>query len=375
MRVALTHDWLVSYRGGEKVLEALCELFPDADLFTLLHLPNSVPPLIEKRKITTSFLQHVPGIFKRYRHFLPLFPAAIESFDLREYDLIISSSHCVAKGILKPASALHLSYLHAPMRYIWDLFEDYFGGGKVSPVVRAGALLVRPFLQKWDVKSASRVDHFIANSQNIARKIELFYHRSSKVIYPPVTLDRLVQLNLAGNGQGGYFLWLGAFAPYKRLDLAIEAFARLGLPLWIGGSGQDSARYFPDRLPPNIKMLGQVSDAALPTLYRNARALIFTGDEDFGMTPVEAQASGRPVIAYAKGGALETVSDQTGIFFGQQSVDSLIEAIQSFDTWEKSFSPAAARQHALRFGREAFKMSMREEISKRLNGAEGKNVA
>ena len=352
MKVALVHDWLVSYRGGEKVLEAMCGLFPDAEIFTLVHAPGSVPRAIEDRPIHTSFLQRLPGIHRRYRHFLPLMPAAIEGFDLRGFDLVISSSHCVAKGIRKPAGARHLSYVHAPMRYMWDIFDDYFGPGRASLPVRAAARLVRPWLQRWDRRSARGVDRFAANSHHIARKVHAFYGQSAAVVYPPVELERFCAQPLAGSGKGGYFLWLGALAPYKRVDLAVEAFRQLRLPLWIAGTGQDAGRLA--QVPPNIRMLGHVPDAQVPALYRDARALVFTGEEDFGLTPLEAQACGRPVIALARGGALETVTDDTGLFFSEQTPASLAEAVRRFEAWEERFEPAAARANARRFGLERF---------------------
>ncbi|MBX5483858.1 MAG: glycosyltransferase [Myxococcaceae bacterium] len=354
MRVALVHDWLISDRGGEKVLDALCELFPDAEIFTLLHKPGSVPPRIEAHRIHTSFLQRVPGIFDRHRHFLPLFPAAIERFELpRDLDVVISSSHCVAKGVRVPKGARHLSYVHAPMRYMWDLFDDYFAPGRASPAVRFAATVARPALQAWDRQSALGVDRFVANSHHIARKIAKVYGRTASVVHPPVDLDRFTTLPIEGSGQGGYFLWVGALAPYKRIDLALEAFRRFDAPLWIAGGGQE-ARRLRGPLPKNVRWLGRVSDDELPALYRDARALIFPGEEDFGITPLEAQAAGRPVVAYGRGGALETVTHETGVFFEPQSADALLDALRSFDAFEARFSPAKARANAQRFSRERF---------------------
>lgn len=360
MKVALVHDWLVSHRGGERVLEAICALYPDADLFTLVHVPGSVPSAIERRRIHTSFLQRIPSIQRRYRHFLPLMPAAIESFDLSSYELIISSSHCVAKGVRKPPGAKHLSYVHAPMRYMWDLFDDYFGPGRASLPVRAAATALRPWLQRWDRRSALGVDRFVANSRHIARKIETLYGRSASVVHPPVELDRFGTQPLSGTGRGGYFLWLGAFAPYKRLDIAIEAFRRSGLPLWVAGSGQESSRF--GNVPPNVRMLGQVPDEAVPALYRDARALLFTGEEDFGIVPLEAQACGRPVIALARGGALETLTERTALFFFEQTPEALAAAVTRFEAWEASFRPEDARANAMRFGRAGFLDALSAEL-------------
>ncbi|SEM85531.1 Glycosyltransferase involved in cell wall bisynthesis [Stigmatella aurantiaca] len=367
MKVALVHDWLVTLRGGERVLEALCELFPGADIYTLLHQPGTMPPLIEDRRIYTSFLQDIPGIHTRYRHFLPLFPRAIESFRLEGYELVLSSSHCVAKGIRTPPGARHLGYIHAPMRYMWDLFDDYFGPGRASMPVRAAARSVRPWLQRWDRRTAAGVDRFVANSQHIAGKIHRFWGRDAHVVHPPVDLERFCAAPLEGTGQGGYFLWLGAFAPYKRLDIALEAFRALDAELWVVGTGQEASRLTSGALPPHIRFLGNVPDARLPALYRDARALLFTGEEDFGITPLEAQATGRPVIAYAKGGVLETVTPRTGLFFSEQTPEALATAVRQFEAWERTFSPAEARAQAQRFSRQAFLRGMQAEVEALLN--------
>lgn len=361
MRVALVHDWLVTQRGGERVLEELCTLFPKAELFTLIHKKGGVSPQIEERRIHTSFLQHVPGVTTRYRHLLPLFPAAIESFRLENFDLVLSSSHCVAKGIRPPPNAVHVSYVHAPMRYMWDLFGDYFGPGRAPLPVRIAARAARPALQRWDRRSSSRIDALIANSHNVAGKLGRFWGRSAHVVHPPVDLARFSTGPL-GRGEGDYFLWLGAFAPYKRLDIAIDAFAALGLPLRIVGGGQEEARLSGRALPPNVKLLGAKSDAELPELYRRARAFIFTAEEDFGITPLEAQASGRPVIALGRGGALETVTPKTGLFFAEQTAESLADAVRRFERSAEAFDPASARSHAAAFSPERFRSELMRHI-------------
>ena len=366
MRVALVHDWLVSNRGGEKVLDALCELFPEADIFTLFHKQGTVPPRIERHRIVTSFLQRVPGALDRHRQFLPLFPSAIEAFDLRGYDLVLSSTHCVAKGARIPRGARHLSYVHAPMRYMWDLYDDYFGRGRAGLPTRVAARIVRPALRSWDVRTAKGVDHFVANSRNIAKKIDRLWGRTADVVYPPVELERFTQqpVDAQGAGGGGYFLWMGALAPYKRADIAIEAFRRFGATLWIGGGGQEAAK-LAKNLPPNVKWLGPVPDEELYDLYRGARALIFPGEEDFGITPLEMQAAGRPVIALGRGGALETVTERTGLFFAEQTAESLLSALKDLDTFESTrFSPEEARRNALRFSRAAFLEAMRELVAR-----------
>ncbi len=369
MRVALVHDWLVSNRGGEKVLEVLCELFPEADVFTLFHRPGSVPSRIERHRIVTSFLQRVPGAIDRHRQFLPLFPTAIEAFDLRGYDLVLSSSHCVAKGVRIPPGARHLSYVHAPMRYMWDLYDDYFGPGRAGVPTRIAARLLRPGLRAWDVGTSRSVDRFVANSHNISKKIARFYGREAEVVHPPVELERFTREGVEDGGKGGYFLWMGALAPYKRADIAIEAFRRFGAPLWIGGGGQEAAK-LAKGLPPNVKWLGPVPDEELYALYRGARALIFPGEEDFGITPLEIQAAGRPVIALGRGGVLETVTDRTGLFFAEQTAESLLEALQRFDAFEAAtFSPLEARKNALRFSRGAFLDAMRAQVDAVMRGA------
>lgn len=372
MKVALVHDWLVTLRGGERVLEALCELFPDADVYTLIHQPGTMPPAIENRRIYTSFLQQIPGIHTRYRHFLPLFPRAIESFHLEGYDLVLSSSHCVAKGIRKPSGAKHLSYIHAPMRYMWDLFDDYFGPGRASLPVRTAALALRPWLQHWDRRTAAGVDRFLANSRNIATKIRRFWDREAGVAHPPVDLERFCASSIEGTGRGGYFLWLGAFAPYKRLDIALEAFRSLDAPLWVVGSGQEASKLTSGPLPPHVRFLGNVSDAEVPALYRDARALLFTGEEDFGLTPLEAQATGRPVIAYAKGGVLETVTPRTGLFFAEQTPSALAAAVRQFDTWEATFRPEEARAQARGFSKAVFQRGIMAEVEALLDGTSKK---
>lgn len=360
MRVALVHDWLVTNRGGEKVLDALCELFPDAEVFTLIHKKGSVSARIESRRITTSFLQNVPGILDSYRHFLPALPRAIESLELRGFDLVISSSHCVAKGVRAPAQARHLAYVHSPMRYMWDRFEDYFGADRASAAVRAAALVVRPSLQDWDRRTSRPIDRIVANSHYIANQVARCWGRQASVIHPPVDVERFASAP-AGTGSGGYFLCFGALAPYKRIDVAVEAFRAFGAPLWIAGSGQEADR-LRRSLPPNVRMLGQVADADVPALYRNARALVFPGLEDFGLTPIEAQACGRPVIAYAGGGALETVTSHTGLFFAEQTSAALLTALRQFEAFERVFDPAAARAHAQRFDRAAFLTAMSQQV-------------
>ncbi len=360
LRVSLVHDWLLTWRGGEKVLDAVAELFPQAPIFTLFHRPALMPPSIESHRIIASSLNSIPGAHARHRHFLPLMPTAIQRMDVGPADVVISSSHCVAKGVAVPKGAKHLSYVHAPLRYMWDRFDDYFGPGRSSWAVRLAAQALRPSFQSWDVRTARQVHHFVANSAHVASQIRQRYGRVAEVIHPPVELERFTTQSLAGSGRGGYFLCLGALAPYKRIDLVIDAFKRNGRTLWVGGTGQSSA--WLAQLPPNIKALGQVSDHELPALYRNARALIFPGIEDFGITPLEAQACGRPVIAFSQGGVLETTTPQTALLFHQQTAAALDEALTAFDAFESSFEPEVARAQALKFSRAAFQSRFIEAL-------------
>jgi len=360
IRIAVVHDWLTGMRGGEYVLEAITELFNPSDLFTLVYVTGSVSPELIRRKMNISWLQKLPGAEKRYRHFLPLMPSAIESFDLSSFDLIISSSHCVAKGVRKSKTAVHVSYIHAPMRYIWDRYEDYFGPGKSSIPVRMAARLVRKSLQNWDKKASGpdRVDQLIANSQFIARQIKQAYGRDSKVIYPFANLSRFKN---QPRRPGPHYLMVGAFAPYKRTDLAIEAFNRLKLPLQIVGSGQDEEK-LKKLAGPTIQFLGQVSNEAIAELYSKCRAFVFPGVEDFGITPLEAMAAGAPVIALKQGGGAETVTPETGVFFQTQTVEALMEAVQTLETNHSLLTESACRRRASEFSKARFQTEFLEVV-------------
>ena len=351
MRVALVHDWLTGMRGGEYVLDAIAELFPRSDLFTLLYVPGSISPTLTTLKRHTSLLQRVPQAHRRYRSFLPLMPWLIERFDLRGFDLVISSSHCVAKGIRKAPGAVHVSYVHAPMRYIWDRYEDYFAPGKAALPVRAVAMAVRTRLQNWDrrVSGSDRVDLILSNSRFIAEQVHCAYGRDSKVVYPFADLSRFKIARAPGRN----YLMVGAFAPYKRVDLAIEAFNRMKLPLIIVGSGQDEQR-MKKLAGPTIDLLGPLSNSAIADLYAHCRALVFPGKEDFGITPLEAMASGAPVIAFKQGGAAETVTEKTGIFFEEQTMDALCEAVQKLERGDVSPGPDDCKARAAEFSKERF---------------------
>jgi glycosyltransferase involved in cell wall biosynthesis len=365
MKVALVHDWLTGMRGGEKCLEACCELFPEADVFTLVYDPDGISSSIRRMNIQTSWIDRLPKAKSYFRYLLPFFPQAVETFELGDYDLVLSSSHCVAKGIF-PHRAAHIAYVHAPMRYIWDQHDAYFGAG-ASLLPRAAMALWRGYLQRWDLRSAERVNFFIANSKNVAAKIKVLYGREAAVIHPPVDVERFDLVER----QEPFYLIVSALVPYKRIDLAVDAFNELQLPLKIAGNGplQKSLRR---RAKSNIEFLGWVGDARLAELYSRCQAVIFPGEEDFGIVPLEAQASGRPVIAYDRGGARETVigvddadraTPPTGIFFPRATPASLIEAVERYRDAKQVFDPAALRRHAAGFSRTRFKSEMTRLIS------------
>jgi glycosyltransferase involved in cell wall biosynthesis len=375
VKVALIHDWLTGMRGGEKCLEVFCELFPDADLFTLVHLPGSVSPSIEKRRIVTSGVQRLPGSARWYRYYLPLMPTAIEAFDLSAYDLVLSSSHCVAKGVITPPDALHVSYIHTPMRYVWDLWPQYF------PPQGLGSRWLVPcmlhYLRTWDVAAASRVDHFVANSRFVARRIAKYYRRPARVIYPPVD----TAFFLPGTVREEYYLLVSALVPYKGIDIAIRAFNTLQRPLKIIGQGPMESR-LRALAGPNVEFLGWCPDEELRRYYAASRAVIFPALEDCGIVPLEAQSAGRPVIAFGQGGVLETVvaanhrqapdvfcadpaasTAPTGVLFFQRSPEALQRAVHFFEAHETRFQPERLRQHAQRFDRAVFKRRMQHWLS------------
>jgi len=356
-RVALVHDWLTGMRGGEKVLEAALELYPQAEIYTLIHRPERVSERINSRRVHTSWLNRLPGVHHYYRYLLPLMPAAIQSFDLGDYDLVLSFSHCVAKGVrLTPRpgrpAPLHVCYCHTPMRYVYDQFDDYFAGG-ARGWLRHVAALFRPGLMRWDKKSSRGVDEFVANSENVRARIQKAYGRDAAVIYPTVGTDYF-RPPAARKDAAPYYLIAGALVAYKRVDLAIAACRKVGATLKIVGVGTEAERLKTLAQGAPVEFLGWRSDEALRELYRNCEAFLFPADEDFGITAVEAMACGRPVIAYKKGGALETVVDGvTGVFFDQQTPDSMADALRR--ARGMSFDSAAIRVHALKFDDKHFK--------------------
>jgi glycosyltransferase involved in cell wall biosynthesis len=358
MRVALVHDWLTGMRGGERVLEVLCERYPDADLFTLLHVRGSMTPAIERRRIHTSALQHLPGVSRYYRECLPLFPTLIEQFDLEPFDLVISSSHCVAKSVLTRSDAVHICYCHTPMRYAWDQFNAYFGVERIGRPANRVMRSVMAALARWDRATADRVDRYVTNSQHVAGRIRTYYNRDSIVIYPPVDTDFFHPDSAVPER---YAIIVSALVPYKRLDIAIDACRRARLPLKIVGSGPDRARLERAAGGDGVEFLGRVPDERLRDLYQRAALTLMTGEEDFGIAPVEAQACGRPVVALARGGALETViPGKTGVLVEEATGAAFAEAIAN--VLDARFDPAAIRRHAEQFGRQRFVEDIAEVI-------------
>ena len=351
MEVALVHDWLNQMGGAEAVLENLVQLFPRAPIYTSIYWRDEMPPAYMGWDIRPSWLNHAPGIYEHHQQYLALYPAAWSSLNLARYDVVLSNKSGFCHGVQthrRSKLALHICYCLAPTRYVWT-FDEYARSEGLSASLR---LALKPFvaaLRRWDYRAAQRVDHFIAISSEIQQRVKRYYKRDSDIIYPPVDIRRFAPQRQPGD----YYLIVSRLIPYKRIDLAIEAFNRLGLPLVIAGEGRDAARL--EKLAkPNVQFLGRVPDADLPDLMARCKAFMFPGREDFGITPVEAQASGRPVIAYGAGGVLDTVIDgETGVLFEAQTVESLSAAVKHFNTLR--FDPEVIRCHAETFSTEAFK--------------------
>jgi glycosyltransferase involved in cell wall biosynthesis len=363
-RVVLVHDWLTGMRGGEKCLEVLCRRWPEAPLYTLLHKRGAVAPVIENRPIYRSFFRFFPKVERYYRYLLPLMPLAA-AWRVPACDLVLSLSHCVAKSAVPPQGVPHLCYCFTPMRYAWHMRQAYFADRGLKGWLR-DRLLAR--LRAWDRRTAERVTHFVAISETVRRRIADCYGRDSRVIYPPVDTEFY---RPAPVPREDFYLVVSAFAPYKRIDLAVQACRQLGRPLVVIGTGQDEAR-LRSLAGADTRFLGWQSDEAVRDHLRRCRALLFPGEEDFGIVPVEAQSCGAPVIAFGRGGATETVetgTEPTGVLFEEQSVECLAEAIRSFEEGEERFSPVAARRNALRFQRRRFEEGMFGLVAEILGGA------
>jgi len=370
LRTALVHYWLVSHRGGERVLETLGELFPQADIFTLVYDPAQTSDRIRQHRVHASFLQSIPFARRTYQSLLPLMPLALEQFDLRGYDLVLSQESGPAKGVLTNPETCHVCYCHSPMRYAWNMYQEYMQGAG-----RFERLLIAPVMshiRQWDQLSAARVDYFAASSRNGAGRIRKYYRREAPVIYPPVDFSAF-----SASGQPeDFYLAVSPLVAYKRVDLAVAACSKLNRRLVVIGSGAELGR-LQRGAAPSISFLGPQPDELVKDHYRRCRAFLFPGEEDIGLTPIEAQASGRPVIAFGKGGALETVlgyrpdggvapEDCTGVFFTSQTVDALVEAMRLFESVEDRFDPAFVRANAQRFDVSRFKVEMGAFIAEKL---------
>jgi len=361
IQAVLVHDWLTGMRGGERVLEILCRVFPQAPVYTLIHNPAAVSDPINAHPIHTSFLQRVPGIFSHYRLLLPLFPAAVEHLRPPPADIVISTSHCVAKGIRPVRGTPHLCYCFTPMRYVWVFPDEYFGR---DPLRRT---LVRPllrYLRWWDLRTTGRVDLFVAISRHVQRRIEDCYHRPARVVYPPVNLDFFTVDPTTPRED--FDLIVSALVPYKRIDIAVEAYNRLKFPLKIIGSGSEY-RVLRKMAGPHVEFLGRIPDSSIRQYYRRARFLIFPGEEDFGLVPLEAQACGTPVIALDRGGVQETiVPGRTGILFERQNPASLVEAVRTAERlrWDRTL----IRRNAERFSVSAFLQGLADCVRECLSG-------
>jgi glycosyltransferase involved in cell wall biosynthesis len=369
LRVAIVHDWFYVRGGSERVVEALAEIFPQADLFALFARPEAMSPELRGRKLTTSWLQKIPFIHKCHRHTLMFHPLALEQFDLSDYDLVLSSSSGSAKGVITPQHTLHVCYCHSPMRYIWDMYSAY--SREMSPIVRFIFALTAHQVRLWDYASAGRVDHFVCNSRYISSRIRKVYRRESEVIHPPVEVASVT----LEDRQEDFYLTVGRLVNYKRFDLAIEACNHLKRPLKVIGTGPDYRRL--KRLAgPTVEFLGSISDLEKHGMLNRCRALLFPGEEDFGIVPVEAQAHGRPVIAFGAGGALETVlgledgSEETdtasGVFFYQRTAQSLADAMVRFEKHPDRFDPKAIRNHALQFDESVFRRRIVDFLERKL---------
>lgn len=347
-RVAIVHYWFVAMRGGERVVERLVRLFPNADIFTNVYDPGSMSAALKNVPIKASFINRLPFARRLYQYYLPLMPMALECLDLSAYDLVISSESGPAKGVITRPDAMHLCYCHSPMRYLWDHYHQYRAE---APMLARGAMpLIYHRLRQWDVTSSARVDRFIANSHFIQQRIHKVWRRESDVIHPPVETGHFHQSNEVDDN----FLWVGQMVPYKRPDLAVEAFNANGLPLTMVGSGS-MLKKLRAIAKPNIVFIDRLDFASLRNIYARSKALVMTAEEDFGITPVEAMASGRPVVAFGRGGVRDSVvHGQTGIFFGEQTTGSLIEAVEQMEPFLKSFDPSAATKRASLFNPEQF---------------------
>lgn len=360
MRVALVHDYLVQYGGAERVLEVLAEMFPAAPIYTLIYDPSQLYGAFSDKKIRTSFLQNLPFAKTNHRIFPIFMPLAVEDLDLTAYDLVISSSNSYTKGVITRPDAIHICYCHTPMRYAWDDYHRHFQEFNYVAGIKNILPFAMNYIRLWDKISADRVDYYLANSQNVANRINKYYRMPAQVLYPPVNTE----VEFDSNSKGEYYLMLGRFLPYKHYDIVVEAFVQNGKELHLVGSGPDEENLRNiARGKDNIKFLGRLSDEEAQREFRDCRAFIFASEDDFGIVPVEAMAAGKPVIAYGRGGALETVEEgKTGIFFDEQNTDSVIKAVNKFETM--SFDANYIHNYAQKFSKDTFKHNFYKFLEK-----------
>lgn len=369
MKIAIVHDWLVTYAGAERVLAALCETWPEADLFAVIDfLCDEDRARLGGKRATTTFIQQLPKARSAYQKYLPLMPLAIEQLDMSAYDLVISSSHAVAKGVLTGPNQLHISYVHSPIRYAWDLQHQYLHEASLDRGVKAKlARMLLHYMRMWDQRTASGVDEFIANSHFIAKRINKSYRRQSTVIYPPVDTSRFT----LHEAKEDFYLTASRMVPYKKIPLIVEAFAAMpDKRLVVIGTGPEMERVR-EVAGANVTLMGYQSDEVLRQYMQRARAFVFAAEEDFGIAPIEAQACGTPVIAFARGGVLETIrglehEKPTGVFYPEQSIDSIVSAVRTFETHRQRISASNCRSNAERFGGERFKQEIKAFVEARI---------
>ena len=364
MKKALIHDWFSVYAGAEKCVESFTNIWDDFEIFSLIDFLDEKDrcAVLKGKRAHTSFVQNLPFAKSKYRNYLPFFPFAIEQFDLSEFDLVLSSSHAVAKGVLTNANQLHISYVHTPIRYAWDLYHQYL---KESGLERGlKGLLAKYFLHKiriWDASCANRVDYYIANSCYVAKRIKKIYGKDSAVIYPPVDAAKF-ELK---ERKDDFYLTASRMVPYKKIDLIVEAFSKSGKRLVVIGDGPDMAKV-KSKAAKNIEILGYKNDDVMRETMQRAKAFVFAAEEDFGITPVEAQACGTPVICLGKGGAKETIADMvTGVHFSEQNLPNLLDAVDKFEKNIEIFEPSKIRLHALKFSKERFEREIKEFVEEK----------
>ena len=364
MKKALIHDWFSTYAGAEKCIESFTNVWDDFEIYGLIDFLSDVDrdKILKGKRAHTSFIQKLPFAKDKYRNYLPLFPLAIEQFDLSGYDVVLSSSHAVAKGVLTHSNQLHIAYIHTPIRYAWDLYHQYLRESGLDRGLKGA--LAKYFLHKirlWDVSTANRVDHYIANSHYIARRIKKAYGKSSDVIYPPVDIDKFA----LRESKSDFYLTASRMVPYKKIDLIVEAFSQTDKKLLVIGDGPDMGK-IKSKASKNIELLGFADDKTMADLMGQAKAFVFAAEEDFGITPVEAQACGTPVICFGRGGALETVrEDISGLYFMEQNIRELLATVDKFEQSYDKFEPIKIRENSLKFSRTRFESEIKSYVEKK----------